>query len=108
MNELFLVRSITVCIALCCVSCGDDPKLVAKREQQKAEISRLKGELSLIEAKLQNLPPDVSAELEKTRKQAEEQTADVTRLEMEISGLEARKRSLQEEFDSYRSKYPLK
>jgi peptidoglycan hydrolase CwlO-like protein len=108
MNHPFHIRSIAVCIALTCVSCGDDPKLVVKREQQKAEISRLKGELALIEEKLRNMTPDVSAELDKARKQAEEQTSEITRLETEISGLEARKRSLEDEFDSYRARYPLK
>lgn len=93
---------------LCCPSCGDDPKLVEKRDKQRAEIARLKGEIALIEEKLKNMPPDVTAELEATRKRAEEQTAEVAKLESEVSELEARKRVMQAEFDSYRAKYQLK
>lgn len=99
---------ITVLIAITCGSCGDDPKLVEKREKQKAEIARLKGEIALVEEKLKNLPPDVSKEVEKARKQAEQQAAEIARLETEVTELEARKRALQSEFDSYRSKYQLK
>jgi hypothetical protein len=95
-------------IALCCVSCGDDPKLVEKREKQKAEIARLKGELALIEEKLKDLPPDVTTELAQARKRAEEQTAEVAKLEAEVTELGSRKRSLQKEFDAYRAKYQVK
>lgn len=99
---------IAVLVALSSASCGDDPKLVEQHEKQKAEIARLKGELALIEEKLKNMPPDVSQDLEKTRKRAEQQTTEVARLETEVAELEARKRSLQSEFDSYRAKYQLK
>lgn len=99
---------LTSALALCCASCGDDPKLVAKREQQKAEISRLKGELALLEEKLKNLPPDVSEDLAKAKKESEVQTAEIASLETEVAALDARKRELQSEFDSYRAKYQLK
>ena len=99
---------ISIVIGFSAVSCGDDPKLVEKREQQKAEISRLKGEIALIEEKLKNLPPDVSEELAAAKKQSEEQTAEVARLEAEVAALDARKRTLQNEFDSYRAKYQVK
>lgn len=108
MKHPFRICLISVFTALCCTSCGDDPKLVEKREKQKVEISRLKGEIALIEEKLKNMPPDVSAEVEKAKKQAEKQTTEIARLEAEVSELESRKRSLQNEFDSYRSKYQLK
>jgi peptidoglycan hydrolase CwlO-like protein len=94
--------------ALSCGSCGDDPKLVAKREQQRAEITRLQGELALIEEKLRSMPPDVTAELKNARKEADAQTAEIARLETDIAELEARKRSLQDEFAAYRLKYRLK
>ena len=93
---------------LCFASCGDDPKLVEKRDKQRAEIARLKGEIALIEEKLKNMPPDVSAEVETARKRADEQAAEVAKLEAEVAELEARKRALQAEFDSYRAKYQLK
>jgi chromosome segregation ATPase len=95
-------------IAFACASCGDDPKLVAKREKQSAEIARLKGEIALIEEKLRNVPPDVSEHVEAAKKQEEQQTAEIANLEAEVTSLESRKRSLQTEFDSYRAKYQIK
>lgn len=108
MKDPFNINCIAVLAALSCGSCGDAPELVAKRERQKAEITRLKGELAIIEEKLKNMPPDVSGELEKARKTAEEQTAEINSMETEIKDLQARKRALQAEFDSYRAKYQLK
>ncbi|MEO7340409.1 MAG: hypothetical protein ABI073_05990 [Luteolibacter sp.] len=89
-------------------SCSEDPKLVEKREQQKAEITRLKGDLALVEEKLKNLPPDVSADLASAKEVSEKQNAETARLESEVAALGARKRSLQNEFDAYRSKYQVK
>lgn len=104
----FHFNCIALIAALACGSCGDAPELVAKREKQKAEIARLKGELAIIEEKLKNMPPDVSEELEAARKNVEQQTTQIQGLETEIKELLARKRALQAEFDSYRSKYQLK
>ena len=99
--------SLAVIVALCCVSCSD-PALVEKREKQKAEIARLKGELALITEKLKNLPPDVSEQLAEARKLSEKQTGEVTALETEIAALDAKKKSLQAEFDTYKLKYQVK
>jgi chromosome segregation ATPase len=98
---------IPVFIALACVSCGDDPQLVEKREKQKAEITRLQGELALIEEKLKTIPPDVSAELEAAKQEVATQIADIASLEEQVSALAAAKRSLQSEFDAYKAKYPI-
>jgi chromosome segregation ATPase len=100
--------SLVALIALSCASCGDDPKLVEKREMQKAEITRLKGELALIEEKLKNLPPDVSTDLVDARQLSEKQAAEVAALEKEVEALDARKRALKSEFDAYRAKYQVK
>ena len=82
--------------------------LVEQREKQKAEISRLKGELALIDEKLKSLPPDVSADLVEAKKVSEKQSAEVAGLETEVAALEAKKRSLQSEFDGYKVKYQIK
>ena len=95
-------------VAFGCVSCGDDPKLEEKHERQKAAIVRLRAEVALIEEKLKNLPPDVSADLRLAEKKAEEQQAGIVRLQAEISALQARKIALQKEYDRYRAKHPLK
>ncbi|MES2922915.1 MAG: hypothetical protein V4819_15275 [Verrucomicrobiota bacterium] len=100
--------SLAVLLALSCASCSDDPKLVEKREKQKAEISRLKGELALIDEKLQSLPPDVSADLVEAKQLAEKQATEMAGLETEVAALETRKRALQNEFDAYRAKYRVK
>ena len=108
MKLFFRACSLAVLFSLSCASCGDDPKLVEKREKQKAEIIRLKGELALIDEKLKNLPPDVSADLAIARTLSEKQSAEVAGLETEVAALEAKKRSLQDEFDAYRAKYQVK
>jgi chromosome segregation ATPase len=95
-------------LAMSCASCSDDPKLVEKREKQKAEITRLKGELALIEEKLKSLPPDVSADLAEAKQLSEKQAAEVAGLETEVAALETKKRALQGEFDAYRAKYQVK
>ena len=99
---------IVVSLSLLFSSCGDDPKLVEKREKQKIELTRLKGELALVEEKLKNIPPDVSSELAEAKKLSEKQSAEVADLEREIAVLEMRKLSLQGEFEAYQAKYKVK
>ena len=108
MRPYFRPYCVAFLVALACASCSDDPKLVEKREKQKAEISRLKGELALIDEKLKSLPPDVSADLADAKQLSEKQSAEVAGLETEVATLEAKKRSLQSEFDSYKVKYQIK
>jgi peptidoglycan hydrolase CwlO-like protein len=95
-------------ISLLFCSCEDDPKLVDKREKQRAEITRLKGELALIEEKLKSLPPDVSAELGEAKQLSEKQNAEVAQLERDVASLESKKRELQANFTDYQAKYQLK
>ncbi len=104
----FYPCSLIALFALSFASCSEDPKLVEKREKQKAEITRLKGDLALVEEKLKSLPPDVSSDLATAKEVSEKQNAEVARLETEVAALDARKRSLQNEFDSYKVKYQVK
>jgi len=92
---------------LLCAGC-DSKELVQKREQQQVEITRLRGELKLIDEKLKNMPPDRSKELAAAKEQEEAQLAEIKALESEVADLEERKRELQSEFESYRAKYPVK
>ena len=94
--------------ALLCASCKEDPKLVEERSKQKVEIARLKGDLDMITEKVRNLPPDMSADLEKARKTEEEQAAEEKKLEDEVSKVMAQKRTLQAEFDAWRAKHSMK
>lgn len=100
--------SIIMLLSLCCLSCSEDPKLVEKREQQKAEIARLKGELALIEEKLKSIPPDVTEQLAEAKTLAEKQTAEAAQLQTEVTALEARKSAIKSEFEAYQAKYQLK
>ncbi len=100
--------SVLLLLTLLCFSCSDDPKLVEKREKQRAEITRLKGELALIDEKLKSLPSDVSAELGDARRISEKQNAEVAQLEKDIVALESKKRELQASFMAYQAKYQLK
>lgn len=108
MNHPSPLHMLAALCAMALVSCGDDPELVAKREKQKTEITRLSGELALAQEKLKNMPPDVSEDLEKAKQEAEKQTSEIATLEKEISELQTRKRALQTEFDNYRAKYQTK
>ena len=103
-----LVRCVPLCLAMACSACGDKPELVEQREKQQVEITRLRGELAVLEEKLKNMPPDVSKELAEAKKEAETQAADVAKLEAEVAALESRKRTLQNEYDDYRKQFPIK
>lgn len=99
---------ISIVSVLVATSCKEDPKLVAKREQQKTEIVRLTGELALLEEKLESLPEDVSPQLAKAEDLLKEQTEELAELEAETAELAAKRDALQKEFDAYRAKYPAK
>lgn len=98
-------------LAVCCVagaSCGDDPELVKKRDEQRAEIRRLEGELMLLEEKLNNPPKDRSAELRALEEQIERDKSEIATLEREIPELVSQKKELEAELEQYRRDYPLR
>ena len=108
MNSLICHGSLAILLALLSVSCSDDPKLVEKREKQKVQLARLRGEISLLDEKIRNLPPDVTGQLAEARQTAAKQAAEVASLEAEVTALEAKKRSLESEFEAYQAKYQVK
>jgi predicted nucleic acid-binding protein len=83
-------------------------ELTLKKEQQAIEITRLKGELNLIEEKLRNLPVDKSTELAAAEIEAEAQKEEVKELEAEVTALEAKKRDLEKQFEDYKRKYAVR
>ncbi len=95
-------------ISLSCASCSERKQLAEKRDKQAAEITRLKAELEVINAKFEKMPPDVSNKLAEATQIFEKQSAEVRALEAEVTKLEARKSTLQSEFSSYQTKYPIK
>lgn len=99
------LAAITACIL---VSCKDDPELIAKREQQRAEINKLEGELSLLGEKLKNAPTDRRQELIQTQTKAQQLEKQVAELEGDIATLETRKKTLEDELRDYQREYPLR
>ncbi len=102
------IPHLALCLALCSVSCKDNPELVEKSAAQRAEISRLELEIGLLEQKLKDTPPDVSSELKDLEELASQQTAVIGKLETELTDLRFRKKSVQEEFDRYKLTYRIK
>jgi hypothetical protein len=108
MRSFSIFCSLAVLIPFVCTSCGDDRKLVEKREMQKVEISRLKADLALIDEMLKNLPADVSLNLAELKRLAATQAAEVTGLESELVRLEILKQAAKSEFDAYQTKFRIK
>ncbi len=86
----------------------DDPVLLRKNQEQKAEIKRLESELAVLEEKLKNAPPDHGEDLAAARKEAENQASEIANLEKEVSGLQERKKVLESELNRYRDSHPVK
>lgn len=93
---------------LASVSCGEDPELVEKRDQQKKEITQLNSELAVVLERLKNIPPDVTQELAVAKLLEEKTSAEIESLESEIAVLEADKTSQQQKLQAYQMKYRLK
>jgi C4-dicarboxylate-specific signal transduction histidine kinase len=93
---------------LASVSCGEDPELVEKRDQQKKEITQLNSELAVVLERLKNIPPDVTQELAVAKLLEEKTSAEIESLESEIAVLEADKTSQQQKLQAYQKKYRLK
>jgi hypothetical protein len=108
MKQAYRYLPLAVLLGLTFTSCGEDPVLVEKREKQRAEIIRLKGELALIDERIKSMPPDVSEELDAAKLVAAQNAAEVEELETEVASLEAKRRAVQDEYDSYRIRYQAK
>lgn len=108
MSSKFVPLALLGVVGFSLTSCKDSPELVLKREEQRTEIKRLEGELSILNEKVKNMPPDRSKELAAAKVTAEAQATELARLEKEIATLDARKRELDKNFSDYRSKYLVK
>lgn len=97
----------TLASAFTLVSC-DSPELVAKRDKQALEITRLKGELQVLQEKLSSIPEDRSGELADLEVAAKEQKDELSKLEAEVAELEAKKQSIEKEFEDYKAKYVVR
>ena len=98
--------ALALCLAF--VSCSDDPELVRQREEQKVEISKLEGELAILDEKLEQVPPDRSAEVTQLKQDAETNRSQVAELEAEIEALERQKADIEKQHETYRRKYVVR
>jgi chromosome segregation ATPase len=87
---------------------GEDAERIAERERQRAEIVRLEGEIALLEERIENAPPDRSAELAEVKEAHARIKREIGQLEAEIGELETRKRELERELAAYQRDYPLR
>ncbi|WP_193210502.1 hypothetical protein [Luteolibacter marinus] len=92
-----------LCLAVS--SCGDDPALVSKREQQRAEIAKLEGELAILQERMEQMPRDRSDEVRELKAKAGENQKEIASLEEEIADLEQEKARIEREHEAYRRKY---
>ena len=111
--KLFALSSLLrpAALALLCVSfssCGDDPELVRKREEQKTEIRLLDGELKILQEKISQIPPDRSNEISKLKKESELQQDEIAKLEAEIETLQKQKTQVEKDHEAYRRKYVVR
>lgn len=90
------------------VSCSDDPELVRKRDEQKAEIRKLEGELAILQERMEQAPPDRSADLARLKEDAAKNKEEIEDLETEIADLEKRKAATEAEHEAYRRKYVVR
>jgi TolA-binding protein len=98
-------------LALLCLSfssCHDDPALVLKREQQKAELVQLDGDLKVLQEKINQIPPDRSSDISKLKLQAEEQQGQISALEQEIERLQKQKADVEKQHEAFRRKFVVR
>lgn len=89
-------------------ACGEDPELVRKRDEQRAEISKLEGELAVLQERLKDVPKDQSKDLTKLKADSEANREEIAKLEAEVAGLEKEKANLEKEFAAYQRKFAVR
>jgi septal ring factor EnvC (AmiA/AmiB activator) len=105
MTSRLLRPAAALLLCLSFSSCGDDPELVRKREEQKAEIRRLDGELKVLQEKISQIPADKTTELSKLKQDAELQKDEISSLEDEIQLLQTKKAEIEKAHEAYKRKY---
>lgn len=105
--KIFRFAAPVMAVALC-VGCGEDPELVRKSEQQKAEIRRLERELGLLQEKIARAPKDRSAELVEVRAEIGREEERIAELETGVRELEVRRKEIEKEFEEYKREYPIR
>lgn len=108
MNPTSFQRAAALLLAVASVSCGDDPELVRQRDEQKAEIRKLEGELAILQERIEQAPPDRGTDLLRLKEEALQNQQKIEALETEIAELEKRKVKIDADHQAYRRKYPVR
>lgn len=108
MPKRMILPAFAILAAVFASSCKDDPELVRKRDQQRTEIRRLEGQLSLLQEQLKDAPSDRSGELRDLQSRVESEQEQIALLEKEVADLASEKRRLDREFEDYKQKYRLR
>lgn len=109
MNPTSLPRAAAaLLLTVASVSCGDDPELVRQRDEQKAEIRKLEGELAILQERMEQAPPDRGADLQRMKEEASQNQREIEALESEIAELEKRKAEIDAGHQAYRRKYVVR
>lgn len=88
-------------------SCGGDPQLVKKRQEQNHEIARLEGELEMLQENLRRFPADCTTELDQMKETVKKQIEELEELENQMQQMEQKTRKAQEELERYQKNYPI-
>jgi len=104
----FLRAAAALALAAASVSCGDDPELVRQRDEQKAEIRKLEGELAILQERMEQAPPDRGADLARLKEEASRNQQEIEVLETEVAELEKRKAEIDAGHQAYRRKYVVR
>lgn len=98
-----------IAVSLLFLSCdSEDSALIQRHGEQQAEIAKLDGELSLLQARLKNIPVDQSSELNNTIEEGEKLETELSQLKANVVSLEAEHKELTEKFEDYKRKYSIR
>jgi len=108
MFQMFRPAVVLGCGLLIAACNSEDPELVRKRDEQRTEISKLEGELSVLQERLKDIPVDQSKDLAKLKADSEANREEIAKLEAEVAGLEKEKANLEKEYAAYQRKFVVR
>lgn len=99
---------LTLAISSVALFSCDSPEMVRKKDEQSVQITKLKGELAVLEEQLKAMPVDRSVDLAKLQQEAKAQKEEIEKLEQEVKDLEVKRDETQKEFENYKKKYVVR
>jgi septal ring factor EnvC (AmiA/AmiB activator) len=107
LSHIFRV-SAAAALGVLLVSCGDDPELVKKRDEQKNKLRQVEADLAVLREKAQSLPQDRTDDLKKLKATSDENLEKISDLEAQIEQLRKQKNQVEADQDTYRRKYVVR